>query len=192
MSRVGRKPIPLPAKVTVQVKDSKVEVKGPAGTLYRVIPSELSIQVEKEAVKVVPNEPVTPNTPLLHGLTRTLLANMIQGVVQPWKKDLEIQGVGYRAAKNGQILNLQLGYSHPVNFKIPDIVQFNVDAKQTQISFSSPDKEILGNLTAKIRSIRKPEPYKGKGIRYVGERVTRKAGKAAGAVGSAGGGGAKK
>ncbi|OGR80862.1 MAG: 50S ribosomal protein L6 [Elusimicrobia bacterium RIFCSPLOWO2_02_FULL_39_32] len=191
MSRIGKKLINIPDKVSVQVQDASIEVKGPLGVLAKKIPQGITVEVKGKEIHVL-DSAALPQSHALHGLMRTLIANMVQGVVQPWKKDLEIQGVGYRAAKNGQILNLQVGYSHPVNFKIPDIVQFNVDAKQTQISFSSPDKEILGNLTAKIRSIRKPEPYKGKGIRYVGERVTRKAGKAAGAVGSAGGGGAKK
>jgi large subunit ribosomal protein L6 len=139
-------------------------------------------------------------TASLYGLTRTLISNMVLGVVHPWKKDLEIQGVGFRASKNGQTLNLQIGFSHPVDFKMPVNVQFTVDAKQTLVSLSSPDKELLGTIAARIRSLRKPEPYKGKGIRYVGEHIVRKAGKAAGAAGAgagvggagAGPGGAKK
>ena len=190
MSRVGKKPIPLPAKVTVLFKDSIVEVKGPAGALSRTVPPELTVQVEKDAVRVVPKDPATPRTPLLYGLIRTLIANMVQGVVSPWKKDLEIQGVGYRAAKTGQVLNLQLGYSHPINFKVPDTIQFAVDSKQTLISMSCPDNELLGITAAKIRSLRPPEPYKGKGIRYAGEKILRKAGKAAGAAGAAAGAGA--
>ena len=192
MSRVGRKPIPIPAKVSVQLKDLTVEVKGPAGALTRTVPPELTIQVEKDQILVKGKDASVPQTPLLHGLTRTLIANMVLGVVQPWKKDMEIQGVGYRAAKNGQILNLSLGYSHPINFKVPDTVQFSVDAKQTLINMSCPDKELLGVTAAKIRSLRPPEPYKGKGIRYAGERVLRKAGKAAGAAGAAGGAAVKK
>ncbi len=188
MSRVGRKPIPLSDKVSIQFKDHVVEIKGPAGTLSRVVPSELSIEVlkDKKEVHIKPVEPISPQTPLLHGLTRTLIANMIHGVVEPWKKDLEIQGVGYRAAKTGQVLNLSLGFSHPINFKVPDTVQFNVDAKQTLVTMSCPDKELLGVTAAKIRSLRPPEPYKGKGVRYLGERVLRKAGKAAGTAGGSG------
>lgn len=190
MSRIGKKLINIPEKVSCQVQDASIQVKGPLGSLSRKIPEGIKVEVKGKEIHVL-DAAALPQSHALHGMMRTLIANMVQGVVTPWKKDLEIQGVGYRAAKNGQILNLQVGYSHPVNFLVPEIVQFNVDAKQTQISFSSPDKEILGNITAKIRAIRKPEPYKGKGIRYAGERVTRKAGKAAGAVGSAGGGAKK-
>lgn len=192
MSRIGKKPIPITKGVTVQVKDGTIEVKGSAGTLTRKIPPELSVQVENTQVVISPNTKVeSPRTPLLYGLTRTLIANMVQGVTQPWKKDLEIQGVGYRASKNGQILNLQVGYSHPIDFKIPNTVQFTVDAKQTFISLTCPDKELLGIIAAQIRSVRPPEPYKGKGIRYAGEHILRKAGKAAGAVGGGAGGGKK-
>lgn len=187
MSRVGKKPIAIPQKVTVQFSDSIVEVKGPGGTLKRAVPPQLSVKVENQQVIVATKEENVQSSQL-HGLTRTLIANMIEGVVQPWKKDLEIQGVGYRAAKAGQVLNLSLGYSHPVEFKVPEMVQFNVDAKQTMISLSSPDKELLGVTAAKIRALRPPEPYKGKGVRYAGEHILRKAGKAAGAVGSSVGG----
>lgn len=194
MSRVGRKPIPIPAKVTVQMKGSTVEVKGPHGTLLREIPEVITLQVEKDRVVFSRKEDGSPTTPMLHGLTRTLVANMVQGVLEPWKKDLEIHGVGFRAAKAGQVLNLSLGFSHPINFPVPPTVQFTVDAKQTLISMSSADKELLGVTAAKIRSIRPPEPYKGKGVRYLGERIAKKAGKAAGAAGAAaaGAGGAKK
>ena len=192
MSRIGRKPIAIPNGVTVQIKEKTVEVKGPAGTLKHLVPADIQVVAEKDQVVVsVAAGEVSLKAPALFGLTRTLLANMVQGVVQPWKKDLEIQGVGYRASKNWQTLNLQVGYSHPVDFKIPLNVQFAVDAKQTLITMSSPDKELLGTTAALIRSVRPPEPYKGKGIRYLGEHVVRKAGKAAGAVGSGGGGGKK-
>lgn len=188
MSRVGKKPIPIPQKVTVDFKDSIVEVKGPLGSLKRTVHPILLVQVDKERAMVVPRDSANPENSRLLGLTRTLIANMVQGVVQPWKKDLEIQGVGYRANKSGQVLNLSLGFSHPIDFKVPEMVQFNVDAKQTFISLSSPDKELLGVVAAKIRSLRPPEPYKGKGIRYAGEHILRKAGKAAGAVGTSVGG----
>ena len=188
MSRVGRKPITIPSGVTVETKDSTVEVKGPKGTLSKKVPQELSVEVENKELHVKPKDSSSPQTPSLHGLTRTLIANMVAGVVQPWKKDLEIQGVGYRATKSGQILNLQLGYSHPIDFKVPDLVQFSVDPKQTLISLSCPDKELLGITAAKIKSLRRPEPYQGKGIRYAGEKILRKAGKAAAAGGAASGG----
>ena len=116
---------------------------------------------------------------------------MIQGVVEPWKREPEIQGVGFRAAKQGQVLNLSLGFSHPVNYDMPASVQFSVDAKQTLISMTCPDRELLGVVSAKIRAIRPPEPYKGKGVRYLGEHVARKAGKAAGAAGAGAAGGKK-
>lgn len=186
MSRVGKKPIPLPAKVTVQLKGNQIEVKGPAGTLTHEISAQVAVDVGKDQILISQKDKENPTTPMIHGLTRTIIANMVQGVVEPWKKDLEIQGVGYRAAKQGQVLNLALGYSHPINYNVPATVQFAVDAKQTLVSLSCPDKELLGVTAAKIRSLRPPEPYKGKGVRYVGERILRKAGKAAGA-GAAGG-----
>jgi large subunit ribosomal protein L6 len=192
MSRIGKKPISIPKGVTVTVKGDAVEVKGPAGTLVRKFRPELSVEVKEGNVIVSPKDTTSPLTPALFGLTRTLIANMVQGVVTPWKKDLEIQGVGYRATKSGQMLNLALGFSHPVDFKIPDTVQFTVDAKQTQISMSCPDKELLGTIAARIRSIRPPEPYKGKGVRYAGEHILRKAGKAAGGAGAGAGAGGKK
>lgn len=184
MSRVGKKLIPIPEKVSVEVKGSSVEVKGPKGSLSKTVPTALSVQVANRQIEVTAQDAAAAHVSELHGLTRTLIANMVRGVVEPWKKDLEIQGVGYRAAKSGQVLNLQVGYSHPIEFKVPEMVQFSVDAKQVLISLMSPDKELLGITAAKIRSVRPPEPYKGKGIRYAGEQILRKAGKAAGAVGS--------
>ena len=192
MSRIGKKPIPVPKNVTVAVKGETIEVKGPVGTLVRKFRPELSVEVKDGNIVVAPKDTESPLTPALFGLTRTLIANMVQGVVTPWKKDLEIQGVGYRATKNGQTLNLALGFSHPVDFKVPDTVQFTVDAKQTFISMTCPDKELLGTTAARIRSIRPPEPYKGKGVRYAGEHILRKAGKAAGGAGAGAGAGGKK
>lgn len=189
MSRIGSKLIPLPQKVSATIQAGLLEIKGPQGTLTRRIPEGVQVKIEKDTISVHINEN-EPQFSNLHGLVRTLVANMVQGVVQPWKKDLEIQGVGYRANKNGQVLNLQLGYSHPIDFKVPPIIQFTVDAKQVMISLSSPDKELLGDIAAQIRSLRPPEPYQGKGIRYAGEHILRKAGKAAATVGA--GGGAKK
>ncbi len=190
MSRIGAKVIPISDKVSVQLKGNLLEIKGPVGTLSKQIPEGISVKIEKNQLTVEMVGEWSETNHGLHGLMRTLIANIVQGVVQPWKRDLEIQGVGYRATKNGEILNLQLGYSHPINFKVPETIQFSVDAKQVLISLSSADKELLGNTAAQIRSLRPPEPYQGKGIRYLGEHIVRKAGKAAASVGS--GGGAKK
>ncbi|MBI4217720.1 MAG: 50S ribosomal protein L6, partial [Elusimicrobia bacterium] len=142
MSRIGLKPIAVPEKVTVQVRDASIEIKGPGGTLSRKVPQGIGISVDQGQIKVAVQDPAVEGVSALHGLTRNLVAQMVQGVVQPWKKDLEIQGVGYRASKNGQILNLQLGFSHPIDFKVPEKVQFSVDAKQTFVSLQSPDKEL--------------------------------------------------
>lgn len=183
MSRIGKKPISIPEKVVIQIKDGKIELKGPGGSLTKSAPSGVEFKIQDKQVVVTPKDPSHPMSGSLYGLARTLVANMVQGVVTPWKKDLEIQGVGYRATKNGQTLSLALGYSHPIDFKVPDTIQFSVDAKQVLISMSSPDKELLGTVASQIRGLRAPEPYKGKGVRYLGEHIMRKAGKAAGAVG---------
>lgn len=192
MSRVGKAPIAISKGVTVQVKGQTVEVKGPQGTLTREVPFAIGVKVENEQVVLTVQDATVPNARALHGLNRTLVANMVQGVATPWKKDLEIHGVGYRATKNGQTLSLALGYSHPIEFKIPEKIKFEVDGKQTLVSLSSPDKDLLGVVAAQIRSLRPPEPYKGKGVRYQGEHILRKAGKAAGAVGGGASAGGKK
>lgn len=192
MSRIGKKPITILKGVTVQVNGQSIEVKGPQGTLTRQIPQELSAVVEKDQLLLSVKQTESPNARALHGLNRTLLSNMVQGVSTPWKKDLEIHGVGYRASKAGQTLNLALGFSHPIEFKVPEKIKFEVDGKQTLITMSSADKDLLGIIAAEIRSLRPPEPYKGKGVRYLGEHILRKAGKAAGAVGGGAAGGGKK
>ena len=185
MSRIGKLPISIPQGVKVEIKGNQLHVEGQKGKLDFKAHARMKVAVEGNQIKI--SRATNSNRDRsLHGLTRTLIANMVQGVVEPWKKDLEIQGVGFRASKQGQVLNLSLGFSHPVNFSLPPTVQFNVDAKQTLISMSCADKELLGVIAAKIRGIRPPEPYKGKGVRYQGERVLRKASKAAGAAGAAG------
>lgn len=181
----------LPEKVSVEIKDSLVEIRGPAGTVSKRVSEKISIKKEGNQLLVEPKNGQSLDLSHILGTTRTILANMVQGTVQPWRKELEIQGVGFRAAKNGPILILQVGYSHPIHFKVPEGVEFSVDAKQVLISLSSVDKELLGITAAKIRSLKTPEPYKGKGIRYVGEQIIKKAGKAAAAVGT-GVAGAKK
>ena len=178
MSRIGRSPITVPGSVTVEVKDDTITVKGPQGTLERSLPSVITVRQEGETLVVErPND--ERQSRALHGLTRSLVANMVTGVTEGFSKELEIVGVGYRAVPKGpSALELALGFSHPVNVTAPDGVTFEVPSA-TRIIIKGIDKEKVGQVAADIRKLRKPEPYKGKGIRYAGERVVRKAGKAA-------------
>ena len=175
MSRIGRMPIAIPAGVTVEVaENNKVTVKGPKGTLERVLPSEMEIKVEgAEVVVTRPND--LKKMKSLHGLTRTLINNMVVGVTNGFEKKLEVNGVGYRAAKQGKTLNLALGYSHPVNMEDPEGVETVVEGNI--ITVKGIDKEKVGQFAAEIRDKRRPEPYKGKGIKYVDETIRRKVGK---------------
>ena len=175
MSRIGRMPIAIPAGVTVEVaENNKVTVKGPKGTLERVLPSELEIKVEgAEVVVTRPND--LKRIKSLHGLTRTLVANMVTGVTNGFEKVLEINGVGYRAAKSGNKLTLSLGYSHPVEMVDPEGIETTVN--ENKIVVKGIDKEKVGQYAAEIRSKRAPEPYKGKGIKYETETIRRKVGK---------------
>ncbi|MDD6212689.1 MAG: 50S ribosomal protein L6 [Clostridiales bacterium] len=177
MSRIGRMPIAIPAGVTVEVaENNKVTVKGPKGTLERVLPAELTIQVEGDVVKVSrPND--LKRMKSLHGLTRTLINNMIIGVSNGYEKVLEINGVGYRAQKQGKTLVLSLGYSHPVEMEDPEGIEVVCDG-QNKLIVKGIDKEKVGQYAAEIRSKREPEPYKGKGIKYADEVIRRKVGKA--------------
>ncbi|MBB5265810.1 large subunit ribosomal protein L6 [Catenibacillus scindens] len=176
MSRIGRMPIAIPAGVTVDVaENNKVTVKGPKGTLERVLPAEMDIKIEDGHVVVTrPND--LKRMKSLHGLTRTLINNMVVGVTDGYKKDLEINGVGYRAQKQGNKLILSLGYSHPVEMVDPEGVTTTLDG-QTKITVSGIDKEKVGQYAAEIRDKRRPEPYKGKGIKYADEVIRRKVGK---------------
>ena len=176
MSRIGRMPIAIPAGATVDVaENNKVVVKGPKGTLERVLPSEMTIQVEDGHVVVSrPND--LKKMKSLHGLTRTLIANMVTGVTQGYEKVLEINGVGYRAAKQGKELTLTLGYSHPVIMVDPEGIETILDG-QNKITVRGIDKEKVGQFAAEIRDKRRPEPYKGKGIKYADEVIRRKVGK---------------
>ncbi len=176
MSRIGRMPIAIPAGVTVEVaENNKVTVKGPKGTLERVLPSEMEIKAEDGHVVVSrPND--LKKMKSLHGLTRTLIANMVTGVTQGYEKVLEINGVGYRAAKQGKELTLTLGYSHPVIMVDPDGIETVLDG-QNKITVKGIDKEKVGQFAAEIRDKRRPEPYKGKGIKYADEVIRRKVGK---------------
>jgi len=177
MSRIGNAPVPVPAGVDVTVVDGTVTVKGPKGSLSRSIPGDIEIRQEDGALTFVrPNE--ERKNKALHGLTRSLVNNMVIGVTDGYRKQLEIVGVGYRAeAQGANALRLNLGFSHPVHVTAPDGITFEVPVP-TQVVISGIDKEVVGQVAANIRSIRKPEPYKGKGVRYSGERVLRKAGKA--------------
>ena len=176
MSRIGRMPIAIPAGVTVEVaENNKVTVKGPKGTLERVLPAEMSIKVEDAHVVVSrPND--LKRMKALHGLTRTLISNMVTGVTQGYEKVLEINGVGYRAAKQGKKLVLSLGYSHPVEMMDPEGLEAVVETPN-KIVIKGIDKEKVGQYAAEIRDKRRPEPYKGKGIKYADEVIRRKVGK---------------
>ncbi|WP_008312941.1 50S ribosomal protein L6 [Leptolyngbya sp. PCC 6406] len=176
MSRIGKRPIPIPSKVTVSIDGQFVSVKGPKGELSRTLPTGVEIIQEGDTLLVTRiNESRMARA--RHGLCRTLVANMVEGVSNGFQKRLEIQGVGYRAQIQGQSLNMSLGYSHPVVFNPPEGIQFIVE-NNTNVVVSGIDKEIVGNVAASIRAARPPEPYKGKGVRYAGEQVRRKAGKA--------------
>ena len=176
MSRIGRMPIALPAGVTVDIaENNKVTVKGPKGTLERVLPAEMEIKLDGTTVTVSrPND--LKKMKSLHGLTRTLIHNMVVGVTEGYEKKLEVNGVGYRAQKNGKTLVLSLGYSHPVEMTDPEGIEVAVDG-QNLIIVKGIEKEKVGQYAAEIRSKREPEPYKGKGIKYVDEVIRRKVGK---------------
>ncbi len=177
MSRIGKKPIPLPASVTVALAPGRVQVNGPLGELTQVVPARMLVeQTEGEIVVTRPTERGEDRA--LHGLTRTLIANMVEGVTQGFEKYLEIQGVGYRAALKGTDLELQVGYSHSVVLKPRTGITFEVPIP-TQIVVKGTNKQQVGQTAAEVRAVRPPEPYKGKGIRYRDEQVRRKVGKRA-------------
>ncbi|MBQ0066964.1 MAG: 50S ribosomal protein L6 [Phascolarctobacterium sp.] len=176
MSRIGRKPITVPAGVTVKIENNLVTVKGPKGELKRQIRQEMKVSLDNGVIKVERPDDEKENV-ALHGLSRTLINNMIVGVTDGFSKKLEIIGVGYRAAMQGKNINFTLGFSHPVIKEPPAGITFAVP-QPTQIVVSGADKELVGAVAADIRTLRLPEPYKGKGIRYEGEYVRRKVGKA--------------
>jgi large subunit ribosomal protein L6 len=178
MSRVGKSPIPVPSGVDIAIDGSHVTVKGPKGTLERTLPGEITIrQEEGELLVERPND--ERENKALHGLSRALVNNMVVGVTEGYKKQLEIVGVGYRAtAKGPSALELAVGYSHTVPVEAPEGITFELESP-TRVDVIGIDKELVGQVAANIRKIRKPEPYKGKGIKYVDERIVRKAGKAA-------------
>lgn len=191
MSRLGRKPVSIPEKVKVSVTGSSVAVEGPLGKLTRELPEGIQVQVQDKALLVTRASDSTRHKSL-HGTLRKVLLNMVEGVAKGFTKELRIEGVGYRAQLAGEKLSMQLGYSHQVDYIVPKGIKVTVDAKQTGIAVQGADKQMVGQVAAKIREFKPPEPYKGTGIRYADEHIRRKAGKAA--VGAAGGGaaGAKK
>lgn len=177
MSRIGRLPIPVPAGVDVTISGALVTVKGPKGTLEHVIAAPITVAREEDGTLVVSRPNEERESRALHGLTRTLLDNLVIGVTKGYEKKLEIVGTGYRVAAKGNSLDFTLGFSHPVVVSAPEGITFAVESP-TKFSVSGIDKQQVGEVSANIRKIRKPEPYKGKGIRYAGEIVRRKAGKA--------------
>ncbi len=183
MSRIGKKPVDIPAGVTVTVsKDNVITVKGPKGELKEAIDRDIKVEMKDSTVEFSrPTDQIRHRA--MHGLYRSLMSNMVKGVTEGFKKELELVGVGYKAANQGNILDLALGYSHNILFEIPKelkIVTAQEKGKNPTITLESIDKQLLGQVCAKIRSLRKPEPYKGKGVKFVGEVLRRKAGKSAG------------
>ena len=177
MSRIGRKPIAIPSGVTVEIKPGQVSVKGPKGELHQAVSSDMKI-VRDNGTLTVDRPTDRGEHRALHGLTRSLIANMVEGVTDGFQKRLEIQGVGYRARLQGKALELAVGYSHPVSVTAPDGIEFEVPVP-TQVIVRGIDKQLVGETAARIRRTRPPEPYKGKGVRYAGEHVARKVGKRA-------------
>jgi large subunit ribosomal protein L6 len=175
MSRIGKKPIAVPAGVTITIDGQTVKVKGPKGELAWTVTEEIEVKQEGAELVLTPRDDST-RSKSMWGLSRTLVGNMVEGVSKGFEQNLELVGVGYRAAVNGKVLNLQLGFSHDINIDPPEGITFT-SGKQTEIKISGIDKQAVGEIAAKIRRIRPPEPYKGKGVRYAGEKVRRKEGK---------------
>jgi len=175
MSRIGKQPIAIPPKVKVEVKGQKVSVEGPKGKLQFDLPRHTSLKVEGGTVHVS-RQGEDAQARALHGLSRALVNNMVKGVSEGFVKKLEIQGVGFKAAVQGKTVNMTLGFSHPINYPIPDQIKVVVE-ENTKITIEGPDKQVVGQVAAELRSFYPPEPYKGKGVRYVGEHFQRKEGK---------------
>jgi large subunit ribosomal protein L6 len=182
MSRIGKKPVSIPKGVTITVKDSVVTVKGPKGELSQEIDRDITIEItETELIVSRPTEQIRHRA--MHGLYRSLIANLVKGVTEGYKKELELVGVGFKAANQGNVLDLALGYSHNIIFEVPKELKVATTTEKGQnpkIFLEGSDKQLIGAVAAKLRSLRKPEPYKGKGVKYSDEVVRRKAGKAAG------------
>jgi large subunit ribosomal protein L6 len=181
MSRIGRKVLPLPKGVTLSQKPGSISVKGPKGELSKPLPAGISIKAEADKLQVLRADDSRENR-AKHGLIRAHLANMVKGVTDGWNRELEINGVGYRAEVAGDTINMALGYSHPIAFKLPKGVTAKVD--KNRVTLSSADRDLVGQTAAKVRELRPPEPYKGKGVKYVEEVIKRKVGKAGATSGS--------
>jgi len=175
MSRIGKQPIAVPPKVKVEVKGQQVLVEGPKGKLNFNLPARTSLKVEGGNI-IVSRAGDDAQSKALHGLSRALVNNMVKGVSEGFVKKLEIQGVGFKAAVQGKVVNLSLGYSHPINYAIPDQIKVTVE-ENTKVTIEGPDRQVVGQVASEIRAYYPPEPYKGKGVRYVGEHVVRKEGK---------------
>lgn len=181
MSRIGKKPIAIPSGVKVNFNGDVIKVEGPKGTLSQFLNKELRAEIVQNEIKIIRNTD-DKKALMLHGLSRSLVANMVKGVTEGFQRNLEIVGVGYRAEVQGTILNLSLGYSHPIKYELPKGITATVD-KQTSITLKGADRQLLGQTAAEIRGFRIPDPYKGKGIKYAEEIIRRKAGKAGKATG---------
>ncbi|MGD0614013.1 MAG: 50S ribosomal protein L6 [Verrucomicrobiota bacterium] len=175
MSRIGKQPIAIPPKVKVEIKGQQVFVEGPKGRLNFELPHRTSVKVEDGKV-LLARQGDDAQAKALHGLSRALVNNMVRGVSEGFVKKLEIQGVGFKTAVQGKVVNLHLGYSHPINYAIPDQIKVTVE-ENTKVTIEGPDRQVVGQVAAEIRAFYPPEPYKGKGVRYAGEHVQRKEGK---------------
>ncbi len=175
MSRIGKQPIAIPPQVKVEVKGQHVLIEGPKGKLKFELPKRTTLKVDKGSM-LVSRDGNDAQAKALHGLSRALINNMVRGVSEGFVKKLEIQGVGFKAAVQGKVVNLNLGYSHPINYAIPDQIKVTVE-ENTKVTIEGPDRQVVGQVAAELRGFYPPEPYKGKGVRYVGEHVQRKEGK---------------
>ena len=175
MSRIGKQPVVIPPKVKVEAKGQRISVEGPKGKLQWELPTRTSLKIEGDKI-VLARDGDDAQAKALHGLSRALVNNMVKGVSEGFVKKLEIQGVGFKAAVQGKVVNMSLGYSHPINYQIPDQIKVTVE-ENTKVTVEGPDKQLVGKVASELRAYYPPEPYKGKGVRYVGEHVVRKEGK---------------
>lgn len=184
MSRIGKKPVKIPAGVTIEMNGNQIKVKGTKGELKKSLNELVKVEVKGDEI-IVTRESNEKRDRAIHGLTRILISNMIEGVTKGYSKQLEIVGVGYRAKVNKNKISLSLGYSHPIDYTAPQDIEFEMnEEKKNLITIKGPDKQTVGEVAAKVRSFRPPEPYKGKGIKYIDEHIERKAGKAAATAGA--------